>query len=200
MPEIVNIGVLAADTGEAARTLQHWSDLGILRPRATTDKRGRGYYREFVASPFHGERVWALVASALAKLRVPLGDIRRVMDFLRLQLDPNLFRRSDETNTRASQRRFKASPFFSALTAENPVLVLLRVDPSASAQQSTGVFVRFLPSITPDLIRPTAGEAGFLARSPSVEEIVRDQIAFLETHGGQGHLLNLTRILAPLRL
>jgi hypothetical protein len=122
------------------------------------------------------------------------------MDFLRLQLDPDLFRRPDDTHTRAIQRRFKASPFFSALTAENPVLVLLRIDPAASAQQSTGVFVRFFPPITPDLIKRTAGEAGFLGRSPSVEEIVRDQIAFLEDHGGQGHLLNLAGILAPLRL
>jgi len=138
------------------------------------------------------------LASALSKLRVPLGDIRRVMDFLRLQVDPDHFRRSDDTHTRASQRR--SSPFFSALTTDNPVLVLLRVDPAASAQQSTGVFVRFLPPLTPDLIRQTGGETGFLARSPSVEEIVRDQIAFLEAHGGQGHLLNLTRILAPLRL
>jgi hypothetical protein len=45
---------------------------------------------------------------------------------LRLQLDLDHFRRSDDRHSRTSQRRFKASPFFSALTTENPVLVLLR--------------------------------------------------------------------------
>lgn len=84
----VQTGVLVGDTGESARTIQHWSDIGILRPEASTDKRGRGNYRTYRADPLGGERTWALLASALFKLRMPLGDIRHIIHAERLWHDP----------------------------------------------------------------------------------------------------------------
>lgn len=83
MAETVGVGVLAADTGESVRTLQHWSDLGILQPLEATHKQGRGYHREFPAGLPHGERTWALIASALNRIRIPLADIKRTVSNLR---------------------------------------------------------------------------------------------------------------------
>src|SRR5690349_17764435 len=84
----VQIGVLVGDTGEKPRTIQHWSDLGILRPQPVSDKRGRGNYRTYRAEPYYGERTYALLASAYAERRLPLGDIRHLIYAERLMLDP----------------------------------------------------------------------------------------------------------------
>lgn len=84
----VQIGALANDTGEKPRTIQHWSDLGILRPDPLTNKAGRSTYRVFRAEPLHGERAYALLASAYFKLRIPLGDIKRLIEAERLYNDP----------------------------------------------------------------------------------------------------------------
>ncbi|WP_131196873.1 hypothetical protein [Lichenihabitans psoromatis] len=84
MTTTVGLSVLVKDTGESARTLQHWSDLGILKPVTSTHKQGRGYHREFPAAPpWHGERTWALFASHLNRIRIPLGDIKLIIDSLR---------------------------------------------------------------------------------------------------------------------
>jgi len=84
----VQIGVLVADTGEKPRTLQHWTDLGILKAEPTTDKQGRGVYRIYRADPLYGERKYALLASAYAKLGLPLGRIRHLIYGHRLLHDP----------------------------------------------------------------------------------------------------------------
>src|SRR3954467_6637852 len=138
MVNTVNIGVLVEDTGETPRTLQHWSDLGILHPLPATDKRGRGYYREFSSEPHHGERAWALVASALSKLRIPLGELRRIVDTLR--------------------PRIGSYPLYQALTTENDVLLLVKVDLASDKAASTGiekdagtgVFLQLSPPLTPE--------------------------------------------------
>src|SRR3954468_17881312 len=83
MPETCGTGVLVEDTGETARTLQHWSDLGILEPLPGTHKQGRGVQREFPADLPHGERTWALIASALNKRRIALGEIKLIISNLR---------------------------------------------------------------------------------------------------------------------
>lgn len=75
---------LQRDTGETARTLQYWSDLGLLQPLKATNKRGRGVQRIFPADPpFHGERVWALIASEMNKWRLPIGEIKEIIDRMR---------------------------------------------------------------------------------------------------------------------
>jgi DNA-binding transcriptional MerR regulator len=84
----VQVGVLVEDSGEKLRTIQHWSDLGILRPERVSDKKGRGNYRIYRAEPLYGERTYALLASAFAKLRLPLGDIRHLIYAERLMHDP----------------------------------------------------------------------------------------------------------------
>lgn len=84
----VTLSALVADTGETPRTLNHWTDLGILRPLPSTDRAGRGNRRHYAAEPLYGERKYALLASAFMKLRLPLADIKHLIYAQRLMLDP----------------------------------------------------------------------------------------------------------------
>lgn len=80
----VNVSALAQETGETVRTIQHWSDLGILRPDIATRNQGRGRHRQFDACrPFFGERSWALIAHHLSTIGIPLGDMKIFIDSLR---------------------------------------------------------------------------------------------------------------------
>lgn len=79
----VQISQIIEDTGEKSRTIQNWSDLGILRAEPSTDRRGRGTHRIYSAGPFYGERMWALFASALYRLRMPLRDMKELVDAMR---------------------------------------------------------------------------------------------------------------------
>jgi hypothetical protein len=202
----VNIGVLVEDTGEAPRTLQHWCDLRILQPLPATHKRGRGYYRSFLAEPYHGERVWALVASALSKLRIPLGDILHIVDGLRPRLTLDWHRDHPAPgDDRDAERRLRESPLYQAITTDNDVLVLLKADPDGV----TPWFMKFSTAITPKMLEPegdpvmtiTTVKDGkeTIEKFPSAEGVLADQIRFTREVGGQAHLLNLTAIFKPLR-
>ena len=86
--ETVTLSTLVADTGETPRTLNHWTDIGILRPQQTTDRKGRGNRRFYAAEPLYGERKYALLASAMNRLRLPLIDIKMLIYADRLSYDP----------------------------------------------------------------------------------------------------------------
>lgn len=83
MADTCTIGDLIFDTGEKARAIQHWSDLGILRPESETDKRGRGIARAYRVEPLFGERKYALIASAMNEWRLPLADVKHIVNLLR---------------------------------------------------------------------------------------------------------------------
>jgi|RhiMetdeSRZDD1v2_1073273.scaffolds.fasta_scaffold62023_1 hypothetical protein len=84
----VTLSTLVADTGETPRTLNSWSDFGILLAERSTERRGRGHRRRYRAEPMYGERKWALLASALSKLRLPLAEIKHLIYSMRLMYDP----------------------------------------------------------------------------------------------------------------
>jgi hypothetical protein len=84
MEKLVSSETLVADTGETPRTINHWTDIGILRPLHKTDRKGRGRRRYYVTEPLHGERKYALLAAAMNKLHIPLADIRSIIDADRL--------------------------------------------------------------------------------------------------------------------
>lgn len=84
----VTLSTLVADTGETPRTLNSWSDFGLLRALRTTERMGRGTRRRYPAEPLYGERKYALMASGLVKLRLPLNDIKRLIYAQRLSHDP----------------------------------------------------------------------------------------------------------------
>ncbi len=145
----VGISVLMADTGEKARALQHWSDIGILRAEPDTDKKGRGRYREYVAEPYFGERKWALVASALNELRIPLGEIRSIVDNLRAFGGPNF--EEAEKSKQIAINKFRVSFFYKALAGDGDVIVLIgqsMVDGRACIDHC------FLPAIGDATLRP----------------------------------------------
>jgi hypothetical protein len=174
----VGIGVLVGDTGERQRTLQHWSDLGILRPEPATDKRGRGYYREFQAAPYGGERAWALLASALSKLRIPLSDVKRVVEIFRSERD----------------KAERLSPLIAALTGDDDVFFLASIDLNWGAASEPAHFLYTLP-ISSDLLEPAPD---VLERYPSPESVLSMLVKFSRERP-QACFLNLTKIFEPLR-
>jgi len=128
----VTLSTLVADTGEAYRTLQHWSDLNILRAERSSDKKGRGIRRRYRAEPLYGERAHALMASALNKLRLPLGDIRHLIYANRLHHDPvELLDKNDphleqELRNRAERAKHGGQhPYEAALAGERNVLLVI---------------------------------------------------------------------------
>lgn len=118
----VGIAVLMADTGEKARALQHWSDLLIIRAEPDTDKQGRGRHREYLAEPFYGERKWALLAAALNSLRIPLGEVRKVVDMMRTYGEP---RAENGESEQIALNKFQVSSFYAALTGRGPVWLMI---------------------------------------------------------------------------
>lgn len=77
------LNTLVADTGETPRTINNWSDLGILRALRSSERRGRGIRRRYPAEPLYGERKYALLASALMKIRLPLVHVKSIVDLMR---------------------------------------------------------------------------------------------------------------------
>ena len=84
----VTLSTLVADTGETPRVINHWTDIGILRSQHGSERRGRGNRRFYAAEPFYGERKYALLASAMNRLRLPLVDIKMLIYGDRLNYDP----------------------------------------------------------------------------------------------------------------
>ena len=81
----VNVGTLAEDAGLTVRTIQHWSDVGVLRPTLATRNQGKGKHKEFDASaPYFGERTWARIAGRLAQMGAPVGNIKLIIDRMRV--------------------------------------------------------------------------------------------------------------------
>jgi DNA-binding transcriptional MerR regulator len=170
----VSISTLAEETGETVRSLQNWCDLGVLAVEPSTEKKGRGYHRIFRDD----ERKWALLASSLNKLRVPLGDIRKYLAFLR-----SYYRVETFVDHRNARRRFDTSPISRALTSDAEVFMMLSLQPNENG-----------PEVKMSLLVPINEPL----EPPACMRIVTQQIRFSRENPGC-HFLNLTRIWAPLR-
>jgi len=170
----VSIRTLVEDTGETVRSLQNWCDLGLLAAEPSTEKKGRGYHRIFKED----ERKWALVASALNRLRVPLGDIAKYLTFLRSYYKLETFGRD-----RNERHRFDASPISQALESDPDVFMMLSLQPEGNR-------LEVKMSLLDPIIEPLEPYACM--------EILEHQIRFSRENPGC-HFLNLTRIWAPLR-
>ena len=170
----VSIRTLAEDTGETVRSLQNWCDLGVLATEPTTEKKGRGYHRIFKDD----ERKWALLASSLNRLRVPLGDIGKYLAFLRSYYRVETF--GDDRNAR---RRFDASPISQALKSDPDVFMMLSLRPDENGLEvKMSLFAPINEPLEP----------------PACMQILAQQIRF-SRENPECHFLNLTRIWAPLR-
>jgi DNA-binding transcriptional MerR regulator len=169
----VGIGVLAADTGETVRALQHWCDLGVLVAEPATEKKGRGYHREFKSD----ERKWALLASALNKLRVPLTDIAK---YLRVLRDYYRVENYGADDMRNALRRFNASPMSRALKSDFDVFLMLSLQTDTNGLE-----------IKMKLFEPIHDVS---VHSRTLKEQMR-----FSRENPQSYFLNLTQIWAPLR-
>jgi hypothetical protein len=180
----VGLSTLVRDTGEGARTIQNWTEAGILRP--AINKRGRGYHRAFPSEPFYGERAFALLASALGSLRVPHHEMALITDHLRKRI---------KSEAASDARAFAHSPFARAMVSDDPCLMLVRVDETAKRREQ--IAIRFMPPIPQEMLQVTEG--GFTPHSPSLEEIMRLTVEFLAQCKGRAHILDLAAVFAPLR-
>jgi len=179
MTTTVSIRTLADDTGESIRSLQNWCDLGVLVAEPSTEKKGRGYHRVFKDD----ERKWALLAAALNRLRVPLGDVAQFLKELRHRHRPEFF-----GTGKNAVHRFNASVMARALKSSGDVFMMLCLRPH---EGKLLVRVSLQPPL--EMMNPDEpGAAEFLA------EFVAQQIEF--THENPGcYFLNLSQIWAPLR-
>ena len=185
--QTAGISVLMADTGERARAIQHWSDLGILHAQADTDRKGRGRYREYAVEPYFGERKWALIASALNKLRIPLGDMRSIVDVMRQHGGPVL--NDTGISKRSAINKFEVSFFYQSLIGNGDVLCLIAI-----AESKMRIRLCFTPAIRAEILSPPRN----VEFDPSAEFILRMIHEFVAEHESS-YCLNLTKVFAPLR-
>jgi hypothetical protein len=78
-PDYIGSAELAERVGVTMRTVQHWSDLGVILSSPNTRKQGRGKHREF--SP--DEVRWARVATSLHSFGVPVVWTRDILRRIR---------------------------------------------------------------------------------------------------------------------
>jgi hypothetical protein len=189
--QIVGLNALQDDTGETARALQELCDIGVLKPLAGTNKRGRGYHREFDASPPHyGERTWALIASALRRLRIPSGDIKIIIDAFRSALGAD-----DAPANPKWEKRLITTPVGRALMKHFEIILVFVAEDRSCTWQSL-----YSASSPPPLSKrghviptPKGDRTVFFDENIKLElepRIIIDRDA--------GYMLNLTKILEPL--
>lgn len=77
---------LIALTGAKTRTLQFWSDHGVLQASADTDKQGRGAHRRYAKQ----EALIALIAVELDRFKIPVGELLRISQRIRNSLNSYL--------------------------------------------------------------------------------------------------------------
>jgi MerR HTH family regulatory protein len=82
MSDEVSAGVLAEKIGVPVRTIQFWTDAGVLRAIPSSDRQGRGRHRMYRTSPFHGELACGLIAAEMQRLKLPVGVMRSILSQL----------------------------------------------------------------------------------------------------------------------
>jgi hypothetical protein len=184
---IVTITGLQEITGETARQLQYWSDLGAVRPLRRTNKRGRGIQRMFQADPpTRDERVWALVASEMNRWRLPIGIVTDLIDRMR------------ELWTGPETAPSKGNPIACALRGEQVlILIALRDDEPPLVGR-----LDVERSHEPPTVDATF-EKGFLGPDQTEDWQLFSKRAVMVSDEfladfSSAHLLNLTRVLRPL--
>lgn len=174
----VSIKTLSEDTGESIRSLQNWCDLGVLIAEPSTEKKGRGYHRVFKDD----ERKWALLAAALNKLRVPLGDIAKYLKHLR---DHHRVENFIEENgdIKNATRRINASPMSQALKSDRDVFMMISLQPTENVLE-----------VKTSLFRPIHEPLNPSACVDAIEQQIR-----FSRENPECHFINLAQVWAPLR-
>lgn len=79
MSDTYSIGDIADAHGEKPRTVQFWSDAGVLKPIGDSNRRGKGTHRRFDET----EMRLAGLAKRLAAMSCPVGELALICDFAR---------------------------------------------------------------------------------------------------------------------
>src|SRR5687767_12648251 len=87
---VLTSGDLEVLTGESRRTIQFWTDGGVLRPDPDSLGRGPGRPRLYPDIPDYGEGKWALLAGRFSMLGLTLSELRDAIDQLRRAFEPPL--------------------------------------------------------------------------------------------------------------
>src|SRR3954452_10755803 len=91
MEHEVAAGFLAEEVGVPVRTIQFWTDAGVLEAIPESDRQGRGRHRAYKAAPpLYGERACALIAAEMHRLRLPVGVMKGITFSLRWKGDGKL--------------------------------------------------------------------------------------------------------------
>ena len=91
MEHEVAAGFLAEEAGVPVRTIQFWTDAGVLEAIPESDRQGRGRHRAYKAAPpLYGERACALIAAEMHRLRLPVGVMKGITFMLRWKKDGKL--------------------------------------------------------------------------------------------------------------
>lgn len=186
MAQLVSLRTLLDDTGESAATLQHWCNLNVLFPVEETEKRGRGRHRQFLAEPDFGERKWALIASAMNRLKIPVGDMGLAIHVLRRMADPQspmywFHGEENEPGENLRLSRYRASPIGRALNKEDQACLILNID---RRDGKPGVYWCGLDLV----VRP---------EQVANEDWLKTPAGFMSKHPSS-YVLNLSAILSPL--
>jgi DNA-binding transcriptional MerR regulator len=174
----VTLSTLVADTGETARTINHWTDIGILKPLRTSDRKGRGNRRYYPAEPLFGERKYALLASAMNKLRLPLASIRDLIDADRSFYDQLVYGVDDKKRTSAGFLH----PHYEAALAGAPAIFALLIPREEGHPFNIG-YLRI----------------GADAFDPLLAQQNDQVLSALMAPANTGVLLNLSKIFEPLQ-
>ena len=82
-PEFLMAQAVADAVGATKRQIQIWTDADVLHCLPGTDRQGRGRQRLY-----HREELpIAVLVAALARLKVPIGDLRGYMIYVRLYIN-----------------------------------------------------------------------------------------------------------------
>jgi DNA-binding transcriptional MerR regulator len=73
---------LEAVTKVPRRTLQFWSDAGVIMPDQDTRQAGRGVYRRYSRD----EAIIACYVRALSQMKLPVGELRQIAITFRMNL------------------------------------------------------------------------------------------------------------------
>jgi len=79
MTDTLSLADLMKITGERRRSIQHWTDVGILKPEPGTTGHGPGVHRAYNS----GEAVYALIAGELNRRKLPVSEILSITEALR---------------------------------------------------------------------------------------------------------------------
>jgi hypothetical protein len=120
MAHEVGAGELAEEAGVSIRTIQFWTDAGVLRVIRSTHRKGRGNHRLYNAEPpLFGERACALIAAELHRLRIPIGVM--------LNITYNLVRNPSPHVSATIENALAGQPMTLSISFKNPDSILENV-------------------------------------------------------------------------